>query len=293
MNYETEEFVLQPGESIERSLMISVPAGTPPGQYVNAVALETVNPINPDAGTAFLEYFRKVVSVYITVPGELEPKFEFGEPEIYSVLTQMNVRIPVINSGQLRLDLEGEVVLTDPQGSVIHRQSVRLAPIYMGQTVDLVFGLPSAPAAGDYLISYQLTDITTLMAVEETDHAIAVPEIEDSETSPISLENVSIVPNADPIAFANVSLDINLNQPAIRSTRLTLTVYHNGEFLEDFVLAENLSLETGTTTVSQRYIPIENWQSGTYTFDLKVESSGAGSEGILLEEQDVATLEVP
>lgn len=293
IEFASEEFTLGPGEAIERTLKITVPENTPPGQYVNAVALETVKPVNETEGAAFQQYFRKVVSVYVTVPGDVVTDFTLGDPEVLVAQGRSGVQIPVSNTGNVRIDLIVDLKISDSAGNTIHEGQVKLGPIYMGQVTMIQVPFASVPPAGEYLISYSVTDTTSAVEQSSQDQALSVPEdAQPLEIAPISFENVVVEPNADPIVFANVSVDVNVNT-AYRSTRLTMSVYLNGDLVEDFVLAENLSLAQGTTTVSQRYLPATNWESGTYTFSLKLESTESGQTSLLYEESDVATLEVP
>ena len=293
MDYATEEFTLEPGQSIERPLSISVPADTEPGQYVNAVALETVDPVDPQPGAAFEQYFRKVVSVYIEVPGDFVTAFELGEPEVLVGNGQTGIQIPITNTGDVRIDVYGEIYLTDTDGNVILGGDVRLGPIYNGQATFIQVAFGSIPEAGEYHLSYSLTDFNTDTNVSSEEIAVDVPEAESTEVAPIAFENMVIEGNADPIVFANVSLDVTIAQSSYRSTRLTLSVFHEGEHVEDFVLADNLSLSQGTTNVTQRYLPATGFVSGEYTFSLKLESTEGGQTTILYEEENVATLEVP
>lgn len=293
IDYPAEEFTLGPGEAVERTLKISVPADTPPGQYVNAVALETVKPVNQTEGAAFEQYFRKVVSVYVLVPGDLVTDFSLGEPEVLVAQGRSGVQIPISNMGNVRIDLEGTLVVRDESGNAIHDGEVKLGPIYMGQSTMIQVPFAAVPPPGEYRITFSLKDTSSQIEKSVEDKAIMVPEdAQPLEVAPISFENMTVEPNADPIVFANVSVDVTVNT-AYRSTRLTMSVYLDGELVEDFVLAENLSLSQGTTTVSQRYLPATDWESGTYSFSLKLESTESGQTSLLFEESDVATLEVP
>lgn len=289
-----EELILQPGEPVERTLRVTVPEGTPPGQYVNAVALETLDPVTSE-GSPFEQYFRKVVSVYVTVPGDVVVDFSFDEHRVLVNRGQSAIQISIVNSGNTRIDLEGTVTLLDGSGAVIHQGNLILGPIYMGQSTILQVPLPSVPPPGeDYQLSYSFNDRNSSESVSGDEVAVTVPEDASiAADAPVQFTNVAIEPNADPIVFANVSVDVVLTQSAQRSTRLTLSVHRDGELVEDFVLAENLSLPIGTTTVSQRYLPATSWEPGTYTFSLRLESTGSGQQGLILEQQDVATIEVP
>lgn len=293
--YPTEEFTLQPGEVVERTMRISVPDGTPPGEYVNAVAIETVNPINQADGGPFEQFLRKIVSVYVRVPGEVTPDFSIGEPEVLVRQGQASIRVPVVNEGNVRLDLTGSISLLDSAGTVLVEGQVLTGPIYMGQTVPLQVPIGVPPEPGDgYQVSVDVTDSNSEESRTVEPVAVVVPEDSNPiEAAPVAFNNVIVEPNADPIVFANVSVDIEISGTSHRSTRLKLSVFHDGEHVEDFVLADNLALDPGTNTVTQRYLPGTNWESGTYTFSLTLETVSSGQTTPLFAKSDVATLEVP
>ena len=292
IEYPDEEFTLESQQSIERNLVITVPEGTDPGQYVSAVALETVKPIGDTSGS-FEQFFRKVVSIYVTVPGDTVVDFTLGEPEILVRGGLSGVQIPITNSGNTRMDLTGDLTLTAEDGTVVHSGEVRLGPIYMGQETVIQIAFATMPPAGNYTVAYTLTDSVSGVSKSTDPIAVVVPEDTSGQVAPIAFENVVIEANADPIVFANVSVDVTLTQANYPSTRLTLSVYYNGEHVEDFVMADNLSLSQGTTNVAQRYLPATGFVSGEYTFTLKLESVEGGQTSMLFEEKDVATLEVP
>jgi len=187
------------------------------------------------------------------------------------------------------------MVLSDSSGAVIMRESLVLGTVYGGHETLVRSWVPPTLPPGEYKVSLSLTDDVTGFANQIENVSVTMPEPpEEAELVPLEFSNVVIAPNADPIQFASIVVEITNNAQVQRSTRLTLVVEKDGEHLEDFVVAENLLLEQGMTTVSQRYLPITGWESGSYTFSLKLESADAsGSTSQLLNEEDVATLDVP
>lgn len=296
MSFDNIEFTLQPGETLEHPFTVAVPPGTPPGQYVNAVALETAEPLQTTGGSqAFEQYFRKVVSVYVVVPGDEVSDFGIGTPEIAVLRGNSNLLVPIENIGNVRVDLKADVTLRDQAGTVIYSGETFFGPVYMGQTTLFQIPIGSAPEPGDYVLNLDLQERNGEARHTLEDQEIVVPEDSDPQTgAPYSISEIEIIPNGDPIVFANVSMDISALQNPIRSGRLTLSVHHNDQFLEDFVLADNLSVSSGSTvSVNQRYLPLSSWEPGVYTFSLKLESVDGASSTLLLELEDVATFEVP
>lgn len=293
VTYPNEDLVLQPSESVQRTITVQVPNDAVPGQYVTAVVLETVDPVQTQG--MIRQFFRKVVSVYVTVPGETVTDFTLGEPELVIEEGRAGVLIPVENTGNVRLELEVEFELNNPDGSVFFANRSRLGVIYMGQSTYMLFGFINVPPPGDYTFSLTATDMDTQVSHSLDSVAVSPPEVEEVVAeSPVALNKVEITPNADPIVFANVNVELEPVSASYRSSRLTLIVNRDGELVEEFVLAESLTLPLGeVTTVTQRYLPATNWESGTYTFNLRLETVDGGTANLLFEEEDVATLEVP
>jgi hypothetical protein len=293
MTYKTETMTLDTNQMIEKPFTVTVPEDTAPGEYVNALVLETVNPVPTEGSDAFNQYFRKVVSVYITVPGPVEPAFELGEPSIEVQGSEGLIYVPLHNTGNVRIDLEGVVKLVNGSGDTVLESPVILGPVYSGQETVVRLYLPSMPPEGDYRISMDLSDEELGVTKSLEEAALLVPEAESSEVAPIAFDGVVVEANADPIQFANVTIDVAISGSAFQSTRLTMSVFKDGEAVEDFVLADNLSLPLGTTTVQQRYLPLTGWESGSYTFSLKLEDTSSGGATEVFSEADVATIEVP
>lgn len=292
VNFPADTHTFAPGEALEVDFEITVPQGTSPGQYVNAIELKTVEPVQISG--AFAQFFSKVISLYITVPGDIVPNMVVGEPVVHvNTVSDGNLQLPISNTGNIRLDLIGTFELTDLDGTPLYNAEVKFGPIYAGQETELRIAIPVVPPAGDYLLNIQLIDSAHEMGYSADSEEISIPEPVATTEAPIRFEDISIIPNAEPVVFANVSVTINSAQSTYQSTRLTMSVFRDGELVEDFVLAENFRLDYGDTVVTQRYLPATAWEPGTYTFSLKLESTEGESTSLLLEHKDVATLEVP
>lgn len=306
-------FDVTPGEEALVPFTATVPDGTAPGQYVTAIGVETADSfaVGEENG-AFRQVLRKVIAVVIIVPGEAEPSFVLGEPEL--VLQQGNsvLRIPVENTGNVRVRPSGMVTLTDASGTEIATGDVAMGSVYRGDTAPYELWMPVSLPEGEYIVTVDLTDPDTGARGSLSDAPVtlapppATPEPENTPVvvaaptptpvpEPVTLETVRIEPNADPLQFANVELEITNTGQHLARTRVTLGVTHDGEHVEDLVLDDNLPLPEGTTSVSQRYIPPTGWEPGEWTFSVTVRSinPNADSETVVLIEEDIATIEVP
>ena len=303
---------LAAGEELLQRFTVTVPEDTLPGQYVTAIGVETADSYAVgDEDGAFRQIIRKVVAVVIIVPGEAQPAFSLGEPEV--AIFQQNqtvLRVPVENTGNIRVRPAGTVTLQDAEGNEIASGDISMGSVYMGHTASVEIWLPNAVPVGDYTVSVDLTDPDTGVSAsienvpvtvapeatpEPVEVATPIPVTPTPVPDPVGVTSVEIAANAEPIQFADVAFDIENNGNHLPRTRVALAVSHNGELVEEFIVENNLPLPVGTTSVEDRYIPPTGWESGTWTFSIKVIAVTANEnvETVVVSEEDAATIEVP
>lgn len=295
VDYPTQQYDLPPQEVVSVSFNLSVPADTEPGEYVIPIAAETVEAYAVEGAGSLRQKIRKVITIYVTVGSGFSAGFEFGEPQITFLGNQPAIQVPITNTGQTTLRMMGQLTLKDSEGNAVVDAPIALGTFYRKDQTIVQFRLDSIPAPGDYSLTLQLTDTISNVSNGFENKTVAMPEAPSTEVVPLAFGNILIAPNADPIQFASAAVEIVNNADVIRSTRLTLIVTKDGKPLEEFVLADNVLLQQGTTTVSQRYLPLTGWESGTYTFGLKLESIDPSSGAVtqLLLSDKVAEIVVP
>lgn len=306
-------FDIASGEELLQPFTVTVPEGTSPGQYVTAIAVETADSFAiGDEGGAFRQVLRKVVAVVVLVPGEAQPSFSLGEPEVLIQQGQTVLRTPVENTGNIRVRPAGNVTLHDSSGAEVATGEVAMGSVYMGDTTPFEIWLPNALPVGEYLVSVELTDADTEATASFEEISVNVvpeptpePEVESvpvvvpaatpEPVAPVTVQSIEIVGNADPIQFANVAFEIENTGNHISRSRVKLAVSHDGELVDEFAIDDNLPLPVGTTSVEDRYIPPTGWESGTWTFSITVHAinANAGVETVVVNEVDVAVIEVP
>ena len=84
-------------------------------------------------------------------------------------------------------------------------------------------------------------------------------------------------PSADSVQFAEVTATIGNIADPVSNMQVTLHVERDGELVESFPIATSLSLPFGETTVQNRYLPLEGWTTGTWTFSLSLDQIDPGS----------------
>jgi hypothetical protein len=302
-----------PDENVLQDFTVTVPEGTAPGQYVTAIAVETAESYAiGEEGGAFRQKLRKVVAVSILVPGEADPGFRIGEPQMAIIQGQTAMQLPIENTGNTRVRPTGTVSIVDLDGNEVASGDVAMGSVYTGDTAPFELWLPNALPVGEYTVSADLTDpdtgvsdsiqnVAVVLVPEATPvppeaaTPIVAPAATPVQVDPVTLVSTEIAANADPIQFAKVAFEIENTGNHISSSRATLGVSHNGELVEEFEIDDNLPLPVGTTSVEDRYIPPTGWESGIWTFSITVHSinTNGNVETVIVSEEDVATIEVP
>jgi hypothetical protein len=313
LDFPEGEVELTAGQELVQPFTVTVPDGTAPGQYVTAIGVETTESFSVgEEGGAFRQKLRKVVAVSILVPGEARPSFALGEPEAIVTQGQTMLRVPVENTGNIRVRPTGTIKLHDSNGGVVATGDVTMGSVYMSDTAPFEIWLPNALPVGEYLVTVELTDPETGVSASLENVAVNVvpeatpepavastpvaePAATPAAVEPVTLQSIEIEANADSIQFANVAFEIENTGNHISRSRVMLAVSHNGELVEEFEVDDNLPLPVGTTSVEDRYIPPTGWESGTWTFSITVHSinTNANVETVVINAEDVATIEVP
>lgn len=281
VDYPTETFELAPEEHQEIDFTVSVPPGTQPGEYVAALVVQTDESLIIPGTDALRQIIRSTISVEITVPGEMTSGFELGEPVVTPAGAQWIVDVPIVNTGTARVRPQGELVVTTPAGEEVSSTGVEMGSVYGGNTTTVRVTLPKQLPLGDYLVSLSLTDEATGASDSIENATVTLAEPEAEETEVFTVDDVSIAPNGDPVQYADVAATITNNGQAIPTANVTLNVQRDGEDVESYPLAENQALPTGSTDFSQRYIPVDGWQPGTWTFQLVISAVSGDTETIL------------
>lgn len=286
INYESGTLEFGPGEGIERSFTVTVPEDAEPGEYIAGIVLQTAEPVEIEGSTMFDQMVRKSVAVFITVPGEVTPNVELGTPEIQTNVAGQLIVVPVNNTGNVLLKPAGEVVLTDAAGNDVFTQPFAMGSVYAGMETTLEILLPAALPEGAYQVSVEMTDPATGLQASAPATDVAV-SYEAQVEAPLAITSAQVtpMPDAEEVQFASVSITVENRDVAVEGARVTLSVARDGEPVENFVLASSVTLQQGETVIEQRYIPLEGWSPGEWTFSVTLESIDpqTNSQATLLE----------
>lgn len=282
LDYPEETFDSQPGDERDVDFTVSVPSGTPPGEYVAALVVQTAEPIGIPGTETFNQIIRGTISVEITVPGDMTSGFDLGAPVVSPAADWWTLDVPITNTGTARIRPHGELVVTTAGGEVVSTTDVEMGSVYGGNTSSVRIGLPGQLPFGDYLVSLDLTDEATVTSASLDAAPITLAEPDVVEEPVFVVDQASVTPNGDPVQYADVAATITNNGADIPTANVTLVVQRNGESVESYPLAQNQALPQGSTDFTQRYIPVDGWLEGAYTFELVISAVSGGTETVLI-----------
>lgn len=294
ITYPEEPATLQPGESTTRDIIVTAPDDATPGEYTTSIVLQNLNPIDTGTtgGVGMLQILRQAIAIAITVPGPAEPALSIDGASYMIVPAYAAVLIDISNTGNIRLAPEAEMELTTIDGELLTNGTLQMETFFPQTQTNLEFPLVRTLEPGEYQVTVSLVDDAHAVAagpvvlplvveepagtpVAETTINIAGIEINEARNDTGDLQVVEAV----------VTID-NPGMPA-SNAQLTLHVYRDGELLEDLVLGSSLTFPTGPAEFRQRYLPLNGWEPGEYTFSVTLESIDPNNnQPVTLDEEE-------
>jgi hypothetical protein len=96
------------------------------------------------------------------------------------------------------------------------------------------------------------------------------PAVAEAAPPKLEISSLSVAPSYDPVTDKLISASIvyRMNQPcaSFPDARLTLTVFHDGQFLEQVPLLTSNELQADGQTGKLSYVPPTGWETGEYAF---------------------------
>jgi hypothetical protein len=173
------------------------------------------------------------------------------------------------------------LTVTTADGEDVSTTDIEMGSFYGGNTTVVRVSLPGQLPLGEYILSLDLTDEPTGASASLDDVTLALTEPVAEEPQTFVVEQASVTPSGEPIQYADVAATITNNGDVIPTANVTLNVMRDGESIESYSLAQNQALPTGTSEFGQRYIPVDGWESGTWTFELVISAVNGGTETVL------------
>jgi hypothetical protein len=281
LDFEAFTVDLAPGEARDLSVGVTVPDDAAPGQYVTALVAATSEPLAISGTTAFNQIIRNAAPIMITVPGPAEAGFSLGEPAFNTAAGDNRLEIPIANTGNVLVRPAGTLTVSTADGNPVVTAPIALESIYGGLSTIILMPLPDQLPPGEYRVSVTLEDDASGITATVDAAPTTLADYRAENPATFVVDPVSVTPNGDPIRYADISATITNNGPTISTANITLNVFRDGEEVERYPLAQNQALPQGTTEFKQRYIPLDDWQPGTWTFQLVIASVDGGTETVL------------
>lgn len=286
IEYSEEVFTIEVGTGIERTFSVAVPDGTAPGQYLAAIAAQNAESTEVEGSGNFRQIIRFVVPVFITVPGDTTTSFEIGDVSITTTNDAYVLSVVIQNTGDIRVRPEGEVRLLDSSGALLASLPVAMDSVYARESTVLKVSAPASVGTGPFGVDVLLADPeSSAVASGQARDLMAEQPLDEVVQTPISIMSGSVAPSPslDNVQFANVEATISNNGEPVTNAQLSLIARVDGEEVERFTVVQSLSLPTGDTPISTRYIPATGWTSGTWTFELLLETVEPGTASIVVD----------
>lgn len=271
LDWPAETVTFGPGEGAEQSFTVSVPEGVAPGEYIAGLVVQTAEPVAIEGSDIFDQMMRRSVAVFVIVPGDTTAGLSLGEPDVEIDTSTRRLVLPIENTGNVLLKPAGELVITTTDGSEVLRHPIAMGSVYAGHETTLEIGLPPMIPAGEYDVALALGDEAT--GVQESLHAqVQVPDISEGATGVVVEESsVTAMPEDSDTQFAAISLSLENRGASLGGVRLVVIVERDGSLVEEYTIGESLTLQPGATLVEQRYVPLEGWAPGEWSFQLRAE----------------------
>ncbi len=296
LDFEEQVYTVEPGSGIERSFAIAVPEGTPPGQYITAIAGEHADASAVEGSDNFSQKLRYAVPVFVTVPGDTIAGFQASDVLVTTNDGSMVISVRLNNTGDVRIRPEGTVDIVGANSDLVASIPFTMDSIYARDETILTVGSSVQLEAGSYTVRFNLTDPET----GATANAESNESLIDSAATPvpatilISSTSVSPAPSPDDVQFANVEAVITNGGDPVTNAQLSLIASVDGAEIERFPISQSLSLPTGDTPVTTRYIPATGWTSGAWTFELLLETVEPSGAAVVVGRQAIdATITIP
>jgi hypothetical protein len=161
LSYPTGELTLNPGRAAVREFTLTIPPGTPSGEYVTSIVLENAVPLHGTGTVALDQIIRQAVAVAIRVPGPLRPSLGIGAASHKVAAARSVVAVGVTNTGNQMLKPAAALTIHDHGGTLVAHATVPMDSFYAGTTTKVEITLEEQLSPGRYSADLVLKDAET------------------------------------------------------------------------------------------------------------------------------------
>lgn len=211
LSYPTQSITLEPQQALRVPFIVSVPPGTPPGEYVTALVIESTESLKSSGPLALNQVNRSAIAVAIDVPGPRQPRLMIGVVRHKTVGGHSILVFEVDNPGNVHLWPAGGLLLRDAQGSRIVVEAVVMDVLYAGTRTLLETPLSRGLPPGEYCAELSLTDAATGAhdATECLPFSMAQPpsndRVGDDPDMPGSLPGTGVLLTVTPLSLSIIA----------------------------------------------------------------------------------------
>jgi hypothetical protein len=176
ITYPSEVFSLEPRTAQRRSLTLRVPNDAQPGEYMASIVLQAADgtPTSGAGGLVLTQVVRHAITVAVTVPGAKRPELTIISASHHIVAGKSMISVELRNSGNVRLQPFGNLILKDAAGNEVSRYPVKMDTIFAGTTTSFEVPFAGVIALGDYMIALDIADPTAGVQVSMPALPVAV-----------------------------------------------------------------------------------------------------------------------
>ncbi len=158
LSYPTDVLELGVGSRTRRSVEITVPRGTGPGEYITSLVLENDQPIAEGGPVALAQIVRQAIAVVVTVPGRRTPALAIDEATHSVVGGRSVVSVAVRNIGNVRLEPVARLSLFDAHGALLSKATVQVGTFYAATGALIEVPLAALLEPGIYSVDVTMDD---------------------------------------------------------------------------------------------------------------------------------------
>ncbi|NTV62242.1 MAG: hypothetical protein HGA65_01725 [Oscillochloris sp.] len=159
VDYPEQTLTIDPRSALRRSFTLHIPSDTQPGEYLTSIVLQgEAGEPSATTGVAIKQVVRHAMAIAVTVPGPRTPGLSVGSVSSSDVAGHTYLRIELKNTGNVRLQPEGEIVLRDQLGAEISRYPISMGSLYAGTSTFLEVPFAGLLNPGSYQLGLSLHD---------------------------------------------------------------------------------------------------------------------------------------
>jgi hypothetical protein len=161
VEYPTNVLFLDSGQRVRRSLTVTVPHDTGPGEYITSLVLENDVAVSGNGDVAFDQFVRQAIALVIRVPGNRSPALELGAATYKVVGSRSIVSVAVDNTGNVRLKPTVDFVLRDAADTVVSRKAFQMDTFFAHTDTHVEVTLEAPLLPGSYWVQLSLEDVAS------------------------------------------------------------------------------------------------------------------------------------